>query len=395
MDINNRLYPAICCVGYNRPESMRRLLHSIGRGVYCVNNIPLIISIDESSLSNEVERVAKEFEWNFGEKIIRRFSSRLGLRKHSLLCGDLSVKYGAVIFLEDDVVVAPGFYEFTLQSLDFYRGSPKVFGISLYNQKWVSEMRCEFNPAYQGNDVYFIRRDISRGQCWIGEQWNKFKTWFEAHENNLPESCSEIPISILKWPDKTSWSKYMSFYLVEQDLYYVVPYFSFSTNMSEIGSHTYIRSDICQVQLSEYRETIYKFVHYDKAIIYDSFFERKDRFIEKIKDIPISEICMDLNGLKYDFSNYNYVLTTKELGGKNLCSYGIHMEPIEANIIYDVHGEDIFLYKVAKMTKTMAPYSMRRGRLEHVLSKYTSIDLSRIITIKIRNRIFTILGLKK
>ena len=103
--MENIIVPAICCIGYNRPESMRRLLNSVGKGVYDDVNIPLIISIDESDKSDNVEAVAREFEWKYGKKIIKRYPQRLGLKEHCMRCGDSSVEYGALIFLEDDVVV--------------------------------------------------------------------------------------------------------------------------------------------------------------------------------------------------------------------------------------------------------------------------------------------------
>ena len=113
--------PVICCIGYNRPNSMQRLLNSIGNAVYDDHDILLVISIDESPKSDEVEAVAKAFDWKYGEKIIKRYPERMGLKKHCLLCGDLSLEHGSVIFLEDDVVVAPGYYRYTKAALEYYK----------------------------------------------------------------------------------------------------------------------------------------------------------------------------------------------------------------------------------------------------------------------------------
>ena len=68
--------PAIVAVGYNRPEGIRRLLESIGRAKYECDNIPLIVSIDESNKSDEVEKVAQDFTWAYGTKEIRRYPER-------------------------------------------------------------------------------------------------------------------------------------------------------------------------------------------------------------------------------------------------------------------------------------------------------------------------------
>ena len=112
--------PVICCIGYNRPKSLERLLQSVGNAIYDDNDITLIISIDECPDSNKVEEVAKAFEWTHGTKEILRHSKRLGLKEHCLKCGDLSVKYGSLIFLEDDVVVAPGYYRFVKKNIEYY-----------------------------------------------------------------------------------------------------------------------------------------------------------------------------------------------------------------------------------------------------------------------------------
>ena len=102
--------PVIVAVGYNRPHCMKRLLESIGNAEYEIDDVTLIISIDESNKSDLVQKVAEDFDWKHGEKIIRRFPERQGLKKHIIQCGDLSEKYGAVIILEDDLYVSPGFY---------------------------------------------------------------------------------------------------------------------------------------------------------------------------------------------------------------------------------------------------------------------------------------------
>ena len=101
--------PAIVAVGYNRPESMKRLLRSIGEAHYEWDDIPLIISIDKSDVK-EVQEIAEAFEWKYGAKRVSLHRERLGLRNHILECGDYAIQYGAVIILEDDREVAPDFY---------------------------------------------------------------------------------------------------------------------------------------------------------------------------------------------------------------------------------------------------------------------------------------------
>ena len=173
--------PAICCLGYNRPNSMRRLLKSIGMARYNCEDITLIISIDECGESDKVQKVAEEFNWNYGDKIIKRYPERMGVKKHTMAIGDLSQIYGAVIYLEDDIVVAPGFYSFTYEAVNRYKDIEDVFGVALYNQRWLSTAQSEFIPAYKGHDIYYFSGDISWGQCWMAKQWKLFRKIGRAH----------------------------------------------------------------------------------------------------------------------------------------------------------------------------------------------------------------------
>ena len=97
---------AVVVVGYNRSDSMRRILGSLAKADYKEKDIPLVISIDHSG-REEVEQVAREFQWNYGPKEVICHKERLGLRKHIISCGDLTRRYGAVMILEDDLYVSP------------------------------------------------------------------------------------------------------------------------------------------------------------------------------------------------------------------------------------------------------------------------------------------------
>ena len=110
---------AVIVVGYNRPDSLRRILQSLAKAQYDYTEIPLRISIDHSGME-EVVRAAEEFEWKHGEKKVVYHPRRLGLRSHIISCGDLTEEYGAVMILEDDLYVSPDYYNFAAQALEKY-----------------------------------------------------------------------------------------------------------------------------------------------------------------------------------------------------------------------------------------------------------------------------------
>lgn len=59
---------AIVAVAFNRLYSLQRLLRSLEKAYFeGEQNVPLIISIDKSD-TDDVERFADSYVWNYGEK---------------------------------------------------------------------------------------------------------------------------------------------------------------------------------------------------------------------------------------------------------------------------------------------------------------------------------------
>ena len=147
--------PAIVLIAYNRPDSLQRLLESIKRANYESDQISLVISIDRADNFSDVYDVANSFEWIYGEKIIRTFDERQGLKRHVLSCGDLTEKYGAIIALEDDLIVSEDFYRYATQALNFYNEDQKVAGIALYSHGWNGYSSVAFSPVKNQYDTYY------------------------------------------------------------------------------------------------------------------------------------------------------------------------------------------------------------------------------------------------
>lgn len=388
-EVVETVYPAICCLGYNRKKSMKRLLESIGRAVIPYDNVTLIISIDQSDLSDDVEEVAKEFQWTHGRKIIKRYDKRLGVIEHTMRCGDLVNEYGAIIYLEDDIVVAPGFYIYTVEALKFYGNNSNVFGIGLYSQEWLPTYECRFVPAYCGSDTYGYNGDISWGQCWIRKQWNEFRAWFIKQNNNLKIDSSKIPLTVQRWGEQ-SWSRYLCVYLIESQKFYMVPYYSYTTCMSEGGMHTSSLSDKLQVKMSEkINETGFSFLPFDKCVKYDAYYDRMDKFVPSICGIPISEICIDLVGAKHNWGSFNYLLSTKKLKYKKIEEFSISLYPVEMNLIQNNIGTGIYLYQI---DKGEVKYDRKMkgciiDRAYHEIGKYSFKTLVGVLYKKIISRI--------
>ena len=97
----------IVVVTYNRANSLDRLLNSLNNVNYLDDKVNLYISIDKENTDKhkEVVKIAQEFKWKYGEKILNIEETNLGLKEHILKCGNLTNIYENVIVLEDDIVV--------------------------------------------------------------------------------------------------------------------------------------------------------------------------------------------------------------------------------------------------------------------------------------------------
>lgn len=350
--------PAIVVVGYNRPNDIKRLLNNINGAKYDTDDIPLIISLDKAQNEADIVKIAEEFQWLHGEKIIRTFPERQGLRKHIVQCGDLSEKYGAVIILEDDLLVSPNFYNYVQQAISFYEDEEKVTGFALYSHEWNGYARRNFVPMADAYDVYMGQYSITWGQCWTFKQWSGFKKWYLEHEDRLGDN-DKIPANINRW-SKQSWGRYFVNYIVEKDLYYVIPRISLSTNCSDVGEHVRNQDNSHQVRLLLSEEKEYVFPKFDKAWHYDIFFENSDlySYIPEVEDKDA--LCMNLTGIEKNIDR-KYVLSTRSLPYKQVKTYGLQLRPIEMNVLWNIPGEEIILYDTRE-TNQVPPSS-----LPHVL----------------------------
>lgn len=356
MEIKENLYPAIVVVGYNRPKSLQRLLNSISNANYNYSNVTLVISLDRSEICDKVLAVAEKFQWNHGKKEIRTFEERQGLRKHILQCGDLAEQYGAVIILEDDVVVSPEFYNYTVEALEFYKKDERVAGIALYSHKYNGYAQKLFEPVHNGYDTYMGQFSVTWGQCWSATQWRSFRQWYHANSQTELKPQNNIPLAVTQWPE-TSWGKYFVYYIVNMDRYYVMPYEALATCFSDIGEHVQTSDTFHQVPLLQAKR-VYRFPEFDKAEKYDIFFESIT--INKCFEHDISRnLSVDLFGLKNRIYDKRYILSVDKKPFTKIKTYGMVMRPKELNIIYDVDGEGIYLYDTKKPIKQSKKGSMK------------------------------------
>lgn len=331
------LLPAIIIPAYNRAYSLERLLRSVAAAKYAHSSIALVISIDKND-NEEVYRLAENFEWPYGVKKIIAQPTHLGLKEHILRCGDLSVEYGAVIILEDDLFVSPCFYDYTLQALGYYgqgEQEANVAGISLFNYEVAENGFGAFEAMPDGTDVYFMQMASSWGQCFTAKQWQNFRTWFSTHDKIM--STENLPDYILGWSE-SSWKKHFVRYLVATDKYFVFPRVSLSTNFGERGTNT-DRRGLFQSALLTF-EKKFAFAPLEQSLsVYDAWFEMQAACFKKLNpSFSTCDLALDLYGTKKKSEIQSSFLLSSKPCAKPIKSFGNELRPMLSNIILQNEG---------------------------------------------------------
>ena len=327
---------AIVVVAYNRADSVRRLLNSLLEAYYS-QSAPLIISIDKSN-TDAVEKLADEFQWPYGEKIVAKHPKNLGLRRHILSIGNYLEEFDALIVLEDDIDVSPNFYSYAVGAVGMYKECDNIAGISLFNFPVSYHNKLPFYPIKNETDAFLMQIAMSWGQVWMKAQWLEFKRWYDQNNEEF-KAKPHLPSSICSWP-KSSWLKYHSRYCIEKNKFFVYPYVSLSTNSSDAGEHQGGASNLYQAPLQYGEKRNYIFPDFDSAVKYDGFFEN----LSIQHHLGIEDLCVDLYMFKCNSENRRYWLTTRKANFKIVKSYALQYIPIEINILKDKIGNDIFLY---------------------------------------------------
>lgn len=333
----------IIAIGYNRRKSMERLLTLLSQCDYGEDSPILIVSIDKSDTA-EVEEYAQSFSWKHGEKIVKTYPERLGLKRHVFRCGSYMNEYelDAVAVFEDDIIPSVDFYNYMKQAVSYYKEEDAVAGIALYSYHWNPIANKPFGPMVGNCDVYLSQFAVSWGQIWLRKQWNDFAAWYEQTEEETVQNA-EVPACVKGW--EKSWLKYHIVYCSITQKYFVYPYSSLSTCFSEEGEHTGNTYNHLQVPVVEEAGKVYRFAPLeDIKIRYDAFFE--STLLEtKLRESGY-DVCVDLYGLKGQPKEQRYWLTLEKEPYKVQKSYGLTMKPHEKNVLNEIEGNEIFLYDV-------------------------------------------------
>ncbi len=357
----------IIVIAHNRPDSLRRLLRSLETAVYEIP-VQLYISIDGGG-DPEVFATANRFNWNHGKKEVIRHGKNLGLKKHVLACADKSLEHDGIIILEDDLFVSPLFYCYAQQAVHFSKDDEKISGVSLYAHGFNETAQMPFQPLSDGSDIFFMQLASSWGQCFTKEQWSRFKRWYQGHNAKAFSEKEGVPVSIIKWPE-ASWKKHFIRYMILNDLYFIYPRASYSTNFGDDGTHHW-GDNHYQASLIFNNKNISLTPFDESRAVYDSYCEiLPDRLNRLTGQFHNYDYAVDLYGQKnLKHITSDYILTSKG-STMPIFEYGRKMIPHEANIISEIGGDKFQFTKLSDAKKEIQGYTNARVVYYHGLPRW-------------------------
>ncbi|MBK8429884.1 MAG: glycosyltransferase [Chloroflexi bacterium] len=336
-------HPPIAIPAYNRPEALARLLASLAAAEYPAANIPLIVAIDAGGArGTAVREVAARFHWPHGPYEIIHHPTNVGLIGNVFFCGRLALQHGAVILLEDDLVVSRAFYDYALQARAAYSADERIAGCSL-NALWFhGTTHHPFVPYPDANDVFFMQVAWFQGQLYTAAQWAAFEAWL-ARGDTAVSPTDGLHELFGRFPP-TDWFPIKMKYLVQTERFYTFPRTSFTTNFGDVGTHFAQPTRWFQVPLQHFARP-WRMGGLDEAIaVYDSFQELLPSRLQPLTG-RWAEYApeLDLYGSKSPANlRRPYVLTTKPCR-RPLAQFGLQMWPLEANLEAAVPGHEISL----------------------------------------------------
>jgi hypothetical protein len=343
--VNAVVLPAIVVNAYNRPTALARLLNSLQQAVYpATAEVPLVISIDHGG-DREVQTLAEGFAWPHGTKTVIVQAQHLGLVQHFLACGDLTQRYEAIVYLEDDLTVSPVFYAYAAQVLSFYQHDDRIAGLSLFGLWFNGYTQQPFMPLPDGSDAFFVQVPYTQGLAFKAAQWARFAAW---RQSPLAAAPATMPLHEA-WSrfDREDWFPLLARFVITTDRYFVFPRVSHTTGWGDAGTHFSQASRFFQLPLQR-RKTGYDFKTLDEAdAVYDSFFELHPDRLNRLTDQLRGYDCtIDLYATK---SRVNlraaHVLTSRHCRNP-IVSFGKTAWPIEMNVVERVPGVEISLCRV-------------------------------------------------
>ena len=287
--------------------------------------------------------LADNFAWPHGPKEVILQEQHLGLVQHFFTCGDLTQRYDAIVYLEDDLTVSPVFYAYASQALSFYQPDDRIAGLSLFGLWFNGYTQQPFVPLADGSDAFFVQVPYTQGLAFTRAQWADFAAW---RHSPLATAAPSVPLHEA-WSrfDREDWFPLLARFVITTDRYFVFPRVSHTTGWGDAGTHFAQASRFFQVPLQRGKQH-YDFNPLDDSVaVYDSFFELQPDRLNRLTDRWRGyDYTLDLYGIKSRSNLARCAWSMPSLHGpadNPIASFGKTLWPIEMNVVEQVPGTEI------------------------------------------------------
>ena len=232
-----KTYAPILLFVYNRPEHLKQLIASLQANAEAAQSLLFIYTdaarnkADEEQV-NKVREVIRHIDGFASIEVIER-ATNWGLARN--IIGGVTEqirRYGRVIVLEDDLVVAPYFLRFMNDALEAYKDEPQVGHIQA----------CDFTQDASLPDTFLIKFTGSWGWATWADRWADVD-WELSSFGAFCSNPANIKRLNLNGDDRflrlyrqtqgngTSWSVRFGMHLVKNDWLTVYPRYSYIENI--------------------------------------------------------------------------------------------------------------------------------------------------------------------
>lgn len=293
-------YAPIVLFAFKRIENLKQCVSSLKRNSLC-NESDLIIFSDAARSEDDIDKVNQVRDYIktiSGFKTITIFYAKenLGLAR-SIINGvtDVINKYGKVIVIEDDLIVAKNFLTYMNLALEYYETFENVLSISGYS--FLMKI-----PKDYSFDNYFTQRVFSWGwgtwkDKWVGIDW-EVKDYKHFKEDKSKHHCfNSMGTDLMRMLDKqmngeiNSWAIRWYYHQFKYQLFTVFPVYSkvINNGFNLDATHSGLHKRRFWTELTEEDQQAFNFsnnVKLEKYIItqFTSHFSIPTRAYYKIVD---------------------------------------------------------------------------------------------------------------
>lgn len=247
-------YAPILVMVYDRLDSLKKCIESLKNCTESKQSV-LYISSDAAYKSEDNDKIQAVRAYiqtisGFSNVLVVAPKVNKGLNKAYTDAFDLIFKENeTVIFLEDDIVVAPDFLKFMNEGLDFYKNEEKIISISGFSHSvfydWDADLKSE---------IYFTNRWCPWGFATWKDKIQKTSDLSIAtvkedlNNSNFVKKLDQIGIDLFTAFQRSVYKnqplvldyRYV-YHMVKNDLYTVTPYSTKTFNIGNDGQGTRTR----------------------------------------------------------------------------------------------------------------------------------------------------------